>query len=106
MKPGNPNFKKGISGNPNGRPKGSVNKDRKKLLGWINKYLDNPETTDIIQSSLKKLSPRDYIAAITKLMEFSIPKQRHQINEYEGEQIDWNVTVKSEDSPYSSNGDS
>ena len=63
-------FKKGISGNPLGRPKGSGNNELRKI---INESIDPNK----IREMLNKIEdPIDYINAITKLLPYSIGKKK------------------------------
>ena len=63
-------FKKGTSGNPLGRPKGSGNNELRKI---INESI-NPNK---IREMLNKIEdPVDYINAITKLLPYAIGKKK------------------------------
>jgi hypothetical protein len=64
-------FKKGTSGNPTGRPKGSVSTTSKLIRGHISQAIDGNK---IIQMLDKIDSPTEYINAITKLLPYSIGK--------------------------------
>ena len=86
-------FKPGQSGNPNGRPKGLPNKDKRRMLEFIYNYLKDEENWQKFTDALNALKPRDYVNAFMKLMEFVVPKQRQQITDYEGEKINFNVNV-------------
>lgn len=74
-----------------GRPKGSENKETKKIREWISKYLsDNLER---LNEDIDKLKPRERIDAITSLMEYAVPKlaRVENLNEESGQII---ITVK------------
>ena len=61
-------FKKGTSGNPLGRPKGSGNNELRKI---INESIDPNK----IREMLNKIEdPIDYINAITNLLPYAIGK--------------------------------
>ena len=63
-------FKKGISGNPLGRPKGSGNNELRKI---INESIDPNK----IREMLNKIeNPVEYINAITKLLPYAIGKKK------------------------------
>ena len=63
-------FKKGTSGNPLGRPKGSGNNELRKI---INESIDPKK----IREMLNKIEdPIDYINAITKLLPYAIGKKK------------------------------
>lgn len=55
-----------------GRPGGTPNKVTKIQREFIQSLLDNQQ--DKIKSELKKLTGKDYINAITCLLEFALPK--------------------------------
>ena len=49
--------KKGQTGNPNGRPKGSQNRVTTELKNWINKLID--DNKEQFESDLSVLEPKD-----------------------------------------------
>jgi hypothetical protein len=60
-------FKKGESGNPEGRPKGSLNKTTNDIRELISKVID----TDKIKDMLNQIEePIDYINAVSKLLPY------------------------------------
>ena len=64
-------FKKGTSGNPTGRPKGSVSTTSKLIREHISQAIDGNK----IKQMLDKIeSPIEYINAISKLLPYSIAK--------------------------------
>lgn len=63
--------KKGQTGNPNGRPKGSPNKATKDLRQWINGFIESQ--TEQIQMDWKQLEPKDRIILFEKLLKYSLP---------------------------------
>ena len=64
-------FKKGESGNPVGRPKGSLNKVTQELREQITQAID---TNKICEMLNQITNPIDYINAITKLLPYAIGK--------------------------------
>ena len=65
-------YKKGQSGNPNGRPKGARGKATNTIKSAIEDIVnDNIET---LKSDISKLSSRDRVTAITALCSYVIPK--------------------------------
>ena len=67
-------FKKGRSGNPNGRPKGSKGKAKSDLISRINSIIDN--NIDKIEEDLNKLDPAERIRALSGLLNYVLPKQQ------------------------------
>lgn len=67
-------FKKGESGNPNGRPKGAKGKARANLLERITDIIDN--NVDRLQKDLAKLTPAERVKALTSLIGYVIPKKQ------------------------------
>jgi len=65
-------FESGESGNPNGRPRGSQNKDVKSLREKINFLLE--DRFDKIIEDLDDLKPKERIDVYVKLLEYSLPK--------------------------------
>lgn len=60
-------FKKGESGNPEGRPKGSLNKATNEIREFISNAID----TDKIKCMLHQIEdPVDYINAVSKLLPY------------------------------------
>ena len=66
-------FKKGESGNPVGRPKGSLNKVTQELREQITQAID---TNKICEMLNQITSPLVYINAITKLLPYIVAKKR------------------------------
>ncbi|RZK26581.1 MAG: hypothetical protein EOO43_02375 [Flavobacterium sp.] len=74
-------FKKGESGNNNGRPKGKPNRSTIAIKSFIVDLLhDNMET---IKKDLKAVEPKDRLAFIEKLMKYAIPTQTNSIINFE-----------------------
>ena len=91
-------FKKGTSGNPIGRPKGSVSTTTKLIREHISQAIDGNK----IMEMLNKIdSPTEYINAISKLLPYSIGKIKayEEIEEIEPISININFTktVEEED---------
>ena len=64
-------FKKGTSGNPIGRPKGSVSTTTKLIREHISQAIDGNKIMEMLD---KIESPTEYINAISKLLPYSIGK--------------------------------
>ena len=83
-------FKKGTSGNPIGRPKGSVSTTTKLIREHISQAIDGNK----IKEMLDKIdSPTEYINAITKLLPYSIGKVKAYEEIEEVEPIDINIKL-------------
>ena len=64
-------FTKGNSGNPLGRPKGSLNHSTKEFRELLNHSIN----TNKIMEMLNKIEdPVDYINAVSKLLPYCLPK--------------------------------
>jgi hypothetical protein len=75
-------FKKGTSGNANGRKRGTPNKVTKLQREFIQKLMH--EQRSKIKMKLEKLQGKECLTAIMSLMEFVIPKlNRSEINSNE-----------------------
>ena len=78
-------FKKGTSGNPIGRPKGSLSTTSKLIREHISQAID----VNKIMEMLDKIgSPTEYINAISKLLPYSIGKVKAYEEIEEREPID------------------
>ena len=78
-------FKKGTSGNPIGRPKGSVSTTTKLIREHISQAIDGNKIMEMLD---KIDSPTEYINAITKLLPYSIGKVKPYEEIEEREPID------------------
>ena len=65
-------YKKGQSGNPEGRPKGSHNRVGKDLRERVVNFLSDEFTT--VQNDFKKLKPRDRVRLYCDLLQYGLPK--------------------------------
>jgi hypothetical protein len=65
-------FQKGISGNPQGRPKGTANKVSMQLREMITDFLEN--NFEQIQKDFKKLQPREKAKVYCDLLQYGLPK--------------------------------
>jgi hypothetical protein len=68
-------FKKGASGNPNGRTKGTPNAITRDLRGMVEELLEK-EFPNVIEN-FSKLEPKDQIVLWLKMAEFVMPRNRH-----------------------------
>ena len=78
-------FKKGTSGNPIGRPKGSVSTTTKLIREHISQAIDGNKIIEMLD---KIDSPTEYINAISKLLPYSIGKIKAYEEIEEREPID------------------
>ena len=75
-------FEKGQSGNPNGRPKGSKNRNTENLRIIINNFLF--QKFDPVTQAFDDLSARDKVKAYVDLLHYGLPKlQAESSNEFE-----------------------
>ena len=89
-------FKKGTSGNPIGRPKGSVSTTTKLIREHISQAIDGNKIIEMLD---KIDSPTEYLNAVTKLLPYSIGKVKpyEEIEEREPIDININLFAKKED---------
>lgn len=89
-------FKKGTSGNPIGRPKGSVSTTTKLIREHISQAIDGNKIMEMLD---KIESPTEYINAVTKLLPYSIGKVKpfEEIEERDPIDIKINLFAKKED---------
>jgi hypothetical protein len=78
-------FKKGTSGNPIGRPKGSVSTTSKLIREHISQAIDGNKIMEMLD---KIDSPTEYVNAISKLLPYSIGKVKAYEEIEEREPID------------------
>lgn len=64
--------KKGQTGNPNGRPKGTPNKTTVSMREKISKFCN--ENWEQIQNDFEKLEPIDRIKTFEKFLQYTTPK--------------------------------
>ena len=81
-------FKKGTSGNPIGRPKGSVSTTSKLIREHISQAIDGNKIMEMLD---KIDSPIEYINAISKLLPYSIGKVKAYEEVEEIEPISINI---------------
>ena len=82
-------FKKGTSGNPIGRPKGSVSTTSKLIREHISQAIDGNKIMEMLD---KIDSPTEYINAISKLLPYSIGKVKAYEEIEEIEPMDIKIT--------------
>jgi len=82
-------FKKGTSGNPIGRPKGSVSTTTKLIREHISQAIDGNKIMEMLD---KIDSPTEYINAISKLLPYSIGKVKAFEDVEEIEPIDIKIS--------------
>lgn len=66
-------FKKGSSGNPKGKPKGTVNKTTKEVKSLVLEFVSNNWEQVQLDFSNKKLLPRDRLAFMERILRYVIP---------------------------------
>ncbi|MDR2824358.1 MAG: DUF5681 domain-containing protein [Prevotellaceae bacterium] len=68
--------KKGQTGNPNGRPKGTPNRVTTDLRQWVNTLIES--NREQLEADLAKLEPKERWQLIEKLIQYVIPKKRDE----------------------------
>ena len=88
-------FKKGTSGNPIGRPKGSVSTTTKLIREHISQAIDGNKIMEMLD---KIESPTEYINAISKLLPYAVGKKKayEEMDEIEPITINFNLGDKEE----------
>jgi uncharacterized protein (UPF0305 family) len=66
--------RKGKTGNPAGRPKGTPNKATSEMKGWIAGLINKNRRQ--LEKDLKALEPRERWQVIEKLMAYTVPKMQ------------------------------
>ena len=67
-------FKKGVSGNPKGKPKGALNKTTKEMKEILNKALFGDAQSII--DDLEELNPKDRLMIKAKFAPFILPSMK------------------------------
>lgn len=65
-------FQKGISGNPNGRPVGSLNRSTTDLRVQVRDFLTSNWAK--VQEKFDSLGPREQLVFLERLLKYSIPQ--------------------------------
>lgn len=65
-------FEEGVSGNPNGRPEGAINKSSIRIKEAFQQLLEGSLKT--LEKDLKALEPKDRLNFIKDLSEYILPK--------------------------------
>lgn len=66
--------KKGCTGNPNGRPRGSTNRVTTEMKGFLTELID--DNRQQIKDDLQRLDPKDRLLILEKFMQYTIPKMQ------------------------------
>ena len=75
----------GVSGNPNGRPKGSKNKAGEQLRASISGFLE--QHFEQLVDDFALLKPKDRIRVFTELLQYCVPKLQAVSNSLEFEKM-------------------
>ncbi|MCB9074515.1 MAG: hypothetical protein H6552_03125 [Chitinophagales bacterium] len=71
-------FKKNVSGNPKGKPKGAVNKTTRELREIINEFLSS--NLDKIQDDYNQLEPKEKLLFIDKMLKHVLPTKVEEVD--------------------------
>ena len=66
-------FKKGVSGNPSGKPKGATNKTSAEIKTAIQSFIS--KNVDGLQKTYDKLEPKDKAVFFERTLKYVIPTQ-------------------------------
>ena len=89
-------FTKGNSGNPLGRPKGSLNSSTKEFRELLSHSIDSNKIMEMLN---KIEEPVDYINAVSKLLPYCLPKVKPIDSEIQDiEPVVINIQLDNEDS--------
>ena len=89
-------FTKGNSGNPLGRPKGSLNRSTKEFRELLSHSIDSNKIMEMLN---KIEEPVDYINTVSKLLPYCLPKVKPiDVELNETEPIVINIQLDNEDS--------
>lgn len=77
--------RKGQTGNPNGRPKGTPNKVTADLRQWICNFID--ENREQIRKDWQKLEPKERLAMFEKLLKYALPTLQATTHEVDFERL-------------------
>lgn len=92
--------RKGQTGNPHGRPKGTPNKVTTDLRIWINEILNKNRVQ--FENDLQNLEPQQRVAIFEKLLSYALPKlqsveQKIDYNNLSDEQLDMIINQLTQD---------
>ena len=88
-------FKKGTSGNVNGKPRGASNHTTKQTKEVISNLLEKEFSS--IEEYKTKVTPNEWLNVLIKLIPYVLPKQTHvETSVTEQAPIDWERLFKPE----------
>ena len=83
-------FKKGISGNPAGRPKGVPNKTTEELRSLVKQFVAG--NWEDIQSQYDALEPKEKLTFLERLLKHVLPAPLHDLEKLTDQQLDELIT--------------
>lgn len=78
-------FKKGLSGNPKGKPPGAVNKNTKELRETVSNFLLS--NFEQVVKDFKQLQPKDRTRLYCDLLQYGLPRLQNVSMDLEFEQM-------------------
>ena len=84
-------FKKGESGNPNGRPKGTTNRTTSEIKQLLTEFIS--ENLDDLQKHYNELEAKEKLQFFERLIKYVLPQQQSyteniDVSQLSGKQID------------------
>lgn len=67
-------FEPGKSGNPEGRPKGAINKGSAQVKAFIEDLLTDPKNVEKLRKEFNSLNGKDMLRAFSDLLPYVVPR--------------------------------
>jgi hypothetical protein len=83
-------FKKGISGNPEGRKKGVANKSTEEIRSMLQLFIES--NIETLQSCFDSLEPNQKLTFFNALLKHILPAPLHELEKLTDDQLDQLIT--------------